>query len=140
MHHALGKELCCKGMEPVICSGSVFEGGPSFNDRRGALLRSRASWTNGDELFEERSWYASPLVLPYSTPHCKGDEMLDRDHFGTHCADQTWYLPTSVFWASQKVLRCRNMIGWLCVLDVDLFAKGFAAVVPVGCRCLSRCV
>jgi hypothetical protein len=80
------------------------------------------------------------LVLPHTTPHCKGNQVVDRDHFGAHHADRTRYLPASVFWASQKVLYCQSLISWLCVLDVGLFAKGFDAVVSDGCECLGRCV
>ena len=101
---------------------------------------SKVCRSNGDELREERSWCGSPSVLPCSGPRCKGDKTADRDHFSACHADQIRCLPTSVFWASRKVSRCQIMIGWLCVLDVDLFAKGFDALVSVGCKCLSRCV
>jgi hypothetical protein len=56
---------------------------------------------NGDVLFEEKLVQLT-LGVAVLTPYRIGDQMVDRDHFSAHRADQTWCLPTSVFWASQK--------------------------------------
>jgi len=134
----LAKNSAARAWGQLFALAACLGGPVSVTDVRRCW--SKACRSKVGELGEERSWYASPLVLPYFTPHCKGDKTADRDHFGACHADRIWFLPPSVFCASQKVSCCQSMIGWLCVLDVDLFAKGFDAVVSVGCKCLSRCV